>query len=106
MAKIIDYHLVCMIPRERVLVRLVRPPRTRVRKPFATANDKLEGSGPNTTVVAVRRPWSWGAAVARRAGVPAARQDSAVVLGRPGLGGRVTERLCVATTSLTQHLLQ
>jgi hypothetical protein len=41
-AKITDCHLVCMIPRERVLTRLVRPPRMRVRKPFASLrNDEL-----------------------------------------------------------------
>jgi hypothetical protein len=100
MAKIIDYHPGCVILRVRVLARLVRPPRTRVRMPFATTNDELEGSGPNATVVAVRRPSRSGHG---RCGV--ARWDSAV-LGRLGLGGGVTERLCVITTSLTQHLLQ
>lgn len=101
MAKTIDCHLVCMTPGERVLARLVRRPRTRVRMPFATERElgmirsEHHCSGGPARVVDGRM-----GAVAWRVGVAAGRR-----LGLGG-GGRVTERLCVITSSLTQRLLQ
>jgi hypothetical protein len=59
MAKIIDYHLVCVIPRGRELARLVRPLRTRARTPFASCwNDAVRtllrcGPAPVTVMAVV-----------------------------------------------------
>jgi hypothetical protein len=100
MAKIVDYRLECMIPRERVRARLARPPRTRVRMPF----EQVAVRRPSESCPIIRDGWM-GAVSRWPCRVCPQRFSSCTLLHSASSGLESPKGLCNIKLSLTQHIL-